>query len=231
MNDKSKNSDKKSAKSELSALSNLPVYKLNGSKSSEKVSLDPKLFGLERNDHVLYLAVKAELTNRRQGTHSTKTRSQVRGGGRKPWRQKGRGTARVGTNRSPIWRGGGITFGPQPHDYSMKLPAKVKKLARKVAYSVKAQSNSIAVVEDFEMDAPKTKTISQFMNSMNLSDKPALLLTDGNKQNIVKSCRNIPYLEVRDPLNASTYDLLKANKVIICKSAVERLEGGLADAK
>ncbi len=218
-------------KVDTKALNKLPVRKIDGSPTGEQLDLDPRLFGLPRNDHVLYLAVKAEMTNQRQGTNSTKTRSEVRGGGRKPFRQKGRGAARAGTTRSPIWRSGGITFGPQPIDYSMKLPAKVKKLARKVAFSVKAQSGSIELLDDLTLDTPKTQTIANLLHNFEANGRSALLLTDKHDPVVVKSCRNIPRLVVRYCLNASTYDLLKARKVIICRSAVDSLVGGLVDEK
>lgn len=208
----------------------LPVHKMDGSTSGEEVVLDPRLFGLPRNNHVLYLAVKAEMAHRRQGTHSTKTRSEVRGGGRKPFRQKGRGGARAGTNRSPIWVGGGITFGPKPHEYNFKLQKKVRRLARKVAFSVKALSGSIVLVEDFAFEAPKTKRISTFLKNFEAENKSVLLLVDGNQPNIVKSCRNIQRVEVRDGVNASTRDILKARKLIILRSALNTLVGGLDDA-
>ncbi|NQU05692.1 MAG: 50S ribosomal protein L4 [Calditrichaeota bacterium] len=204
----------------------ISVKQMDGSPTGEEVELDPEYFGLEKNDHVLYLAIKAEMTNRRQGNHSTLTRSMVRGGGRKPWRQKGRGAARAGTNNSPIWRGGGITFGPQPHIHEMKLPKKVKRLAKKIALSVKAQAGYIQLVEDFDLSVPKTKSISDMMNSFQVTGKSALLMVDGNKPNVVKSCQNIPRLEIRDVLNASTYDILRARHVIISRSAVDKLVGG-----
>ncbi len=207
----------------------LPVRRMDGSETGEQVELDPKLFGLEKNDHVLYLAVKAEMTNKRQGTHSTKGRTEVRGGGRKPWRQKGRGTARVGTIRSPIWRGGGITFGPKPHDYSMKLPKKIRRLARRIAYSVKAQQNAIEFVDEFKVDEPKTKKIAKMLESFELKNKSVLILDKESNANLLKSCRNIPRVEVRECLNASTVDILRARRILISRSALDILQGGLID--
>ena len=209
----------------------LPVRRMDGSVTGEEFELDPSLFGLPRNDHVLYLAVKAELTNRRQGTHSTLTRTMTRGGGAKPWRQKGRGAARAGTRRSPIWRGGAITFGPQPHDYKIKLPVKVKKQARKIALSVKAQAGAIILVEDFDIQQPRTRTIASMLSSFKADGQSALLLIDGHKPAVVKSCRNIPRLEVREAMTASAYDILRARRLIISRSAVDSLSGGLADEK
>ncbi|MCF7810355.1 50S ribosomal protein L4 [bacterium] len=204
----------------------IPVKRMDGSPTGETVELDSGLFGLEKNDHVLYLAVKAEMTNRRQGNHATLTRSMVRGGGRKPWRQKGRGAARAGTTRSPIWRSGGITFGPQPQVHEMKLPRKVKKLAKKIALSVKAQSGAIQLVEDFDLQAPKTKSIYDMLSCFKVTGRSALLMIESNKPNVVKSCSNIQRLEIRDALDASAYDILRAKNLIISRTAVDKLVGG-----
>jgi len=205
----------------------IPVRRLDGSPTGEQVTLDPEVFGLPRNDHVMYLAVKAELANRRQGTHATKTRALVSGGGRKPWKQKGRGGARAGSTRSPIWKGGGTMFGPQPHYYLQAVPAKVKRLARRTALSVKAQHGLIDLIEDFEFEAPKTKKIAEVLNTFQATGHSALLLLDGNKPAIVKSCRNIPRMAVREGSGASTYDILRARRVLITRSALDSLVGGL----
>ncbi|MBI3579375.1 MAG: 50S ribosomal protein L4, partial [Ignavibacteriales bacterium] len=138
----------------------LEVYKKDGSKSGEKVTLAPEIFEITPNDHAIYQMVRSIQANQRQGTHKVKGRSEVRGGGKKPFKQKKTGRARAGTTRSPLWVGGGSIFGPHPHDYVVKLPAKVKTLARKSALSYKAKDNSIVVVEDFSLDAPKTKEIA-----------------------------------------------------------------------
>jgi len=206
----------------------LPVKRLDGTLTGETVELDPNLFGLPRNDHVMYLAVKVELSNKRQGTHATKTRDEVSGGGRKPWKQKGRGGARAGSNRSPVWVGGGTMHGPQPHDHLLKLPIKVKRLARRTALSLKAQKGFIDIVEDFAFDAPKTKLIANALKSFNTAGQSALILLDGNQPSVVKSCRNIPRLAVRDGMGASTYDILRARRLIISRSALNSLSKGLA---
>ena len=135
----------------------LPLRRLDGSLIGEDVELDSRVFGVPRNNHVLYLAVKAEMTNQRQGTRATLTKGLVSGGGRKPFNQKGRGTARSGSTRSPIWRGGGVIFGPQPQIFAMKLPQKVKRLARRIAFSVKCQAGAIDLVEDYQFEEPKTQ--------------------------------------------------------------------------
>lgn len=206
----------------------LPVHTIGGTPTGAEVNLDSQVFGVPKNDHVLYLAVKVEMANKRQGNHATLTRAMVRGGGRKPWRQKGRGAARAGTIRSPIWTGGGITFGPQPHCHCLKLPAKVKRLARKVALSVKASSGSISVIEDIQMDKPRTKQIAGMLDSFSVNGKSALLLLDGNHPNIVKSCRNIPRVEVRECLSVSTYDILRASRVFVSRSALDSISKGFA---
>ncbi|MDP8238639.1 MAG: 50S ribosomal protein L4 [Candidatus Hatepunaea meridiana] len=209
----------------------LPVKSMDGKPTGEEVELDPRLFGLPRNDHVLYLAVKTELTNRRQGTHATLTRAMVSGGGRKPWNQKGRGAARAGTSSSPIWRSGGITFGPQPQIHQMKLPAKVKKLARKIALSIKANSGVIDLVEDFDLAEPKTKEIASMLSSFDIAGKSILLMVGGHKPMVVMSCRNIPRLEVKEAMNASAYDILRARRIIISRTALDSLTGGLTGEK
>jgi large subunit ribosomal protein L4 len=213
------------------SLMKLPIYRTDGTPSGEEVELDPRLFGLPRNDHVLYLAVKTEMTNKRQGTHSTKTRSEVQGGGKKPFKQKGRGAARAGSSRSPIWRGGGIIFGPKPHDYNMKMPRQAKRLARKVALSVKAQSNSITVIQDFNLEQPKTKEIAAILKTFEANGMSALFIIDGHKPIVVKSCQNIPRLEVRNGIESSTYDILRARKLLITRSALDNLVKGLVNEK
>lgn len=207
----------------------LPLRRFDGSLTGENVELDPRIFGVERNNHVLYLAVKTEQTNQRHGTRATLTKGLVSGGGKKPFNQKGRGTARSGSSRSPIWKGGGVIFGPEPHEFSMKLPRKVKQLARKIAFSVKRLAGAIELVEDFTFDEPKTKRMHEMLTKFQAEGKSALLLVEGHHPNIVKSCRNIPRFEVRESLTASTFDVLRARKVFITRSALTGLQGGLAD--
>ncbi len=201
----------------------LDVYKIDGTKTGETIELTDDVFAIEPNDHVIYLDVKAFLANQRQGTHKAKERGEVRGGGRKPWRQKGRGTARAGTIRSPLWVHGGTIFGPRPRSYRQKINAKVKKLARKSALSYKAKANQIIVVEDFEFDTPKTKNVVNMLNALELSGKKVLLLTDGTKKNVYLSGRNIPKFNVLEAQNAATYHLLNNQVIVFQKSAVEKL--------
>ncbi len=202
----------------------LEVYKQDGTKSGETVELSKEIFEIEPNDHVLYLAVKAFLANQRQGTHKSKERSEVSGGGKKPWKQKGRGGARAGTSRSPIWVGGGRIFGPKPHTYKQKLNKKVLSLARKSALSYKAKANQIMVVEDFNFDGPKTKDFASLLNALKVKGKRTLLLTNGTQENIYKSGRNITKVNVLEANKASAYDLLNNQVLLVQKSAVTLLE-------
>ncbi|MHB8905008.1 MAG: 50S ribosomal protein L4 [Melioribacteraceae bacterium] len=202
----------------------LEVYKQDGTKSGETVELSKEIFEIEPNDHVLYLAVKAFLANQRQGTHKSKERSEVSGGGKKPWKQKGRGGARAGTSRSPIWVGGGRIFGPKPHTYKQKLNKKVLSLARKSALSYKAKANQIMVVEDFNFDGPKTKDFASLLNALKVKGKRTLLLTNGTQENVYKSGRNITKVNVLEANKASAYDLLNNQVLLVQKSAVNLLE-------
>jgi large subunit ribosomal protein L4 len=198
----------------------LNVYLKNGTKSDEKVQLESSIFEIEPNHHAIYLAVKTFLAHQRQGTHKAKERAEVSGGGKKPWRQKGRGTARAGSSRSPVWIGGGTIFGPRPHLYKLKVSKKVNQLARKSAYSIKAKDNCIMIVEDFKFDEPKTKQLIEIMKNLSIADKKILLLTTDNEINIFKSGRNIPNVNVLEARNASTYDILNNKVLLIQKSAI-----------
>lgn len=202
----------------------LDVFKIDGSKSGEKINLSDSIFAIEPNDHAIYLSVKAFLANQRQGTHKAKERGEVSGGGKKPWKQKGRGGARAGTTRSPLWVGGGTIFGPRPRDYRQDLPKKVKRLARKSALSYKAKDEQLMVVEDFNLDQPKTKEFTKILDALKVNGKKVLLLTHQNNTNIYKSGRNIPKVKVLEAANASTYDLLNNQILILQKSAVDVIE-------
>ncbi len=148
----------------------LQVFKQDGSKAS-KVKLNETVFGVQPNEDVVFRAVQSELTNSRQGTHSAKSRGMVRGGGRKPWKQKGRGVARAGSTRSPLWKGGGTIFGPEPHAYSYKLPKKMKAFARRSVLSDKAQNDGVMIVDEISVSAPKTKEFVKVLNDLNIADK------------------------------------------------------------
>ncbi len=202
----------------------LEIFRKDGSKSGEKVTLSADIFGIEPNQHVMYRAVRVYLDNQRQGTSDVKTRAEVRGGGRKPFKQKSTGMARQGTSRSPLMTGGGSIFGPEPRDYSSKLPAKLKKLARKSALSHKAKDAQIKIVEDFTFETPKTKEMATILKALELNATKTLLLTPKNDANVVRSGRNIPSLNILEAEKASTYDLLNNKILLIQKSAVEALQ-------
>jgi len=201
----------------------LDVLKVDGTQEGSSVDLVEDIFGIEPNDHVIYLAVKAYLANQRQGTHKTKERNEVSGGGRKPWKQKGRGTARAGSTRSPIWVGGGTIFGPKPRNYRQKLNKKVGKLARKSALSYKAIANQIMIVEDFNYDVPKTTDFVKMLDSLKISGKKTLLLTGEHQENVYKSGRNIDKVSILEAQKVSTYDLLNNQVLLLQKSAVDKL--------
>ena len=199
------------------------VIDINGKNTGRNVELSEAVFGIEPNDHAIYLDVKQHLANRRQGTHKAKERAEVRGGGKKPWRQKGRGTARAGTIRSPLWIGGGTIFGPRPRDYRQKLPKKLRQLARKSALSYKAKDEQLMVVEDFTFEKPATKDFVSMINALNLNGKKILLLTGKNDTNIYKSGRNISKVNVLEASKASTYDILNNQLLILQKSAIDAI--------
>ena len=205
----------------------LEVYKTDGTKTGERVTLRPDVFEIEPNDHAIYQAVRLYLANQRQGTHKTKTRSEVRGGGRKPWRQKHTGRARAGSIRSPVWIGGGTIFGPQPRDYDFKLPRKVKTLARKSALSYKAKDGQILVVEDFTFQAPKTKEMVSVLKALSLDGKKTLILVPKTDGNVFKSGRNLPRVNVLEANKASTYEILNNQVLLIQKTALGVLENSL----
>ena len=201
----------------------LKVYARDGKETGEEVKLPPEIFDIEPNDHVVYLAIKNEMSNVRQWTRAVKGRSQVRGGGRKPWRQKGRGTSRVGTIRSPLWRGGGRIHGPQPLQRFTKLPQKVKVLARKSALTYKARDGRIRILEDVSLDAPKTKEIAIMLNALELAGVPSLLLSGDHDPVLLKSCRNIPSIRLQRSQDVSTYQIMRSKMLLIQKSALEPL--------
>ena len=201
----------------------LDVYKIDGTKTGEQLDLAPAVFEIEPNDHVVWLAVTAERANARQGTASTKTRGEVRGGGKKPWPQKGRGTARAGSIRSPIWVGGGRVFGPVPHTYKKRIPLKMRQLARRSALSSMAKGNNIRLVEDFSLEAPKTGQMAGILKALELSTKKTLLLTPQANRTLWLSGRNIPAMTVREASGFSTYDVVNAEMLLIQKSALGKI--------
>ena len=199
----------------------IDILKIDGSPSGEKCELRDDIFGIEANDHVLYLSVKSYLANQRQGTHKSKERGEVRGGGKKPWKQKGRGGARAGTSRSPLWVGGGTIFGPRPRDYRQDLPKKVVKLARKSAFSHKVKANQLMVVEDFNFDSPTTKDFAKILNNLKITGKKTLVLTNGNLTSVYKSVRNIPKVKILEADKASTYDIVNNQILLLQQGGLE----------
>jgi len=202
----------------------LEVYKQDGTKSGEKVKLSENIFGIEPNQNALFIAVRAYLDNQRQGTARVKTRAEVRGGGKKPFKQKHTGMARQGSSRSPVMVGGGSIFGPKPRDFSVRIPAKVRRLARKSALSLKAKEGQIKIVEDFTFEKPATKAMAGVLKALDLASSKTLLLVPKSDPNVTKSGRNIPGLFVAEADKASTYDLVNNKMLLIQKSAVEVLQ-------
>src|SRR5579872_3850542 len=199
------------------------IYKKDGSPSGSKIELPKDIFEVEPNDHAIWLAVKTYLAHQRQGTSKTKNRWEVRGGGKKPWKQKGRGTARSGSSRSPVWVGGGTVHGPEPRTYDLKVPKKVRQLARKSALTHKLKADQIRVVEDFTFDGIKTKNMVEVLKAFEADTKSALLLTPASDQTIWRSGRNIPTFAVKVADKASTYDILNNKLLLIQQSAVEKI--------
>ena len=200
----------------------LKVLNIDGSKGST-VNLDDSVFGIEPNQHVVHQAVISELSNSRQGTHSSKNRSAVRGGGKKPWKQKGRGVARAGTIRSPLWKGGGVVFGPEPHKYIKKTTKKMRKLARKSVLSDKAKNGKLIIIDDIVLNEPKTKLLVKLFESLKLSSSKITLLVDSEKNNLFLAARNLPNVYLVESTNASTYDLIDCDVIVAEKSGLELL--------
>lgn len=201
----------------------LTVFKIDGTESKESVELPSGIFEIEPNHNLIYQAVRTYLSNKRQGTHKAKERNEVRGGGKKPWRQKGRGTARAGTTRSPVWVGGGTIHGPRPHTYKLKMTKKAAQQARKSALSIKAKNGEIMILEDMSFEKPKTKDFNSILRNLKLDDKKVLMLTSANNVNLYKSGRNIPGVYIIEAASAATYDLVNNQVIIIQKSAIEAL--------
>ena len=200
----------------------LKVLNIDGSKGST-VNLDDSVFGIEPNQHVVHQAVISELSNSRQGTHSSKNRSAVRGGGKKPWKQKGRGVARAGTIRSPLWKGGGVVFGPEPHRYTKKTTKKMRKLARKSVLSDKAKNGKLIIIDDVILNEPKTKLLVKLFDSLKLSSSKITLLVDSEKNNLFLAARNLPNVYLVESTSESTYDLIDCDVIVAEKSGLELL--------
>ena len=207
----------------------LDILKIDGTASGEQLELSDDIFGVEPNDHAIYLAVKAYLANQRQGTSKSKERGEVRGGGKKPWKQKGRGGARAGTSRSPLWVGGGTIFGPRPRDYRQDMTKKLKRLARKSAFSYKVKDNQLLIVEDFILGNAKTKDFTKILSDLKIRGKKVLVLTGSYDETIYKAGRNIPKVNILEAANASTYDILNNQVLVLQKSAVESIKKTFAN--
>ncbi|WP_071028109.1 50S ribosomal protein L4 [Peptoniphilus raoultii] len=203
-------------------MSKIQMINIEGNPVNE-IELSDQIFGVDVNEHVVYLVVKNILANRRQGTHSAKTRAEVRGGGKKPWRQKGTGRARQGSIRSPQWRGGGVVFAKKPRDYSYTTPKKVRRLALKSVLTSKLKDNEIIVLDKLEMNEIKTKTFANILKAIK-ADRKALVVINDNDENIVKSARNIANVKTSYVKDINVYDLLKYNSLIITKDAIDTLE-------
>ncbi len=202
----------------------ISVLSSNGEDTGRKVELSKDVFGVEPNDHAIYLDVKQYLAHQRQGTHKSKERAEIAGSTRKIKKQKGTGTARAGSIKSPLFRGGGRIFGPKPRNYSIKLNKKLKDVARKSALSYKANDKSITVLEDFSFDAPKTKNFLGLLSSLSVSDKKTLLVLGQDDKNVFLSSRNLKNAAVTTADQINTYDLLKADKVLLCEGSIEKIE-------
>ena len=198
---------------------NFNTIKPDGTKGTA-VKVDNGVFKIKPNEAVVYQAVIQELHNQRQGTHSAKSRGMVKGGGRKPWRQKGRGVARAGTIRSPLWKGGGTVFGPEPHPYKKRMPKKMKQLARKSVLSHKASKGEIFIVDELIQPEPKTSTFYGFLISLDIQEKKVLVLPEEMEKNIRLSVRNLPNVNIKKADSASTYDLINHEVLLFDKSGL-----------
>lgn len=202
----------------------LAVFDIAGKETSKKVSLNDEIFAITPNTHAIYLDVKQYLANQRQGTHKSKERAEIAGSTAKIKRQKGTGTARAGSIKSPVFRGGGRVFGPRPRNYGFKLNAKLKQLARKSALTLKAQKEAISVVEDLQLDAPKTKSVVAMTKSFGVEGKKVLYVTGEYNKNMYLSSRNLQNVQVVNVTDLSTYDIMKASAVFFSESSVEGLD-------
>jgi len=202
------------------------VYNKTG-QTTGTVELADEVFAITPNEHIMHQAVVAYLANQRQGTKKTKIRSEVRGGGKKPWRQKSRGGARAGSNRSPLWTGGGTIHGPKPVDYRWDLPKKMKRLARKSAFSVRASENNVLVLDEFQMNEIRTKSFAEVLKALKIDQTSVLILTPNFDKTLYMSARNIPNVTLNAADKITTYDILKHRKLLILKDAIEPIVTGL----
>ena len=204
------------------------VIDINGKKTGRSVELSDTVFGVEPNDHAIYLDVKQHLANRRQGTHKAKERAEITGSTRKIKKQKGTGTARAGSIKSPVFRGGGRIFGPRPRNYGFKLNKGLKRLARQSALSMKAKEDNIVVIESFDFEAPKTKEFTNILKALELENKKSLFVLEGSNNNVYLSSRNLERANVISGSELNTYKVLNANKVVISESCLEEIESNFS---
>ena len=202
----------------------LAILNTAGEDTGRKIELNDSVFGIEPNEHAIYLDVKQFLANQRQGTHKSKERAEISGSTAKLKKQKGTGTARAGSIKSPIFRGGGRVFGPRPRNYGFKLNKKLKQLARKSALTIKAQNDALMVVEDFNFEAPKTKEFVNIQNSLKVADKKVLLVLSEDNKNIYLSSRNLKNVQVVRVSDLATYDIMKASTLVFVESSVKGLD-------
>ena len=202
-------------------MAEVSVLNMEGN-DAQKLNLHDGIFGVEINEHLVHLAVVSQLANNRQGTQSAKTRSEVRGGGRKPWRQKGTGHARQGSIRAPQWTGGGVVFAPKPREYSKKLNKKERRLALKSALTSRVNENKFIVVDEFKFDDVKTKNVANMLNNLNV--KKALVIMGDKNDNLILSARNIPGVKTALTSTINVYDILKYDTVVVSKEAVANIE-------
>ena len=200
------------------------VYKVSGAQTDRMIKLDDAIFGIEPNDHAIYLDVKQYMANRRQGTHSSKEKSQLTGSTRKIKKQKGTGGARAGSIKSPLFKGGARVFGPHPRDYDFKLNKKLKKLARKSALSYKVKDESIIVVEDFTFETPKTKNFTELLKNFKTEGKKILLVTSSVDMNVLLASRNLAKVKVIQASDLNTYEILDAGRLLLTESSVREIE-------
>ena len=202
----------------------LAVYNKSGKATSKKISLSKEIYAIEPNDHAIYMDVKLYLANQRQGTHKAKERAEITGSTRKIKKQKGTGTARAGSIKNPLFKGGGRVFGPRPRNYSFSLNKKLRKLARKSALTYKANDKEITILEDLKFDQPKTKDFLSLMENLKMTDGKTLFVISDNNKNVYLSARNIQAARIMPANQLTTYDILKAKRLVIAEGAIEKIE-------
>lgn len=209
----------------------LPIFTIEGTDSGNEAELADSIFGIEPNETVIYEDVRRHMANKRQGTSNTKERGQVRGGGRKAYRQKGTGMARRGSIRSPLLKGGGTVFGPSPRDYSFRISKKSHSLARKSALSAKNNDGAVKVIDDFTFEEPKTRKVADILEALEVENQKVLILTAETDKILYKSARNIPDVQVLEAYKPSTYQILNADYILIQESAIDILQGSIETAE